>query len=173
MSQVVAVARAAGHHFSKPTCPEITLVAALGVEGDAHAGATVKHRSRVQRDATIPNLRQVHLIQAELLDELDLEPGVLGENVTTTGIDLFNQSAGTALRLGDGAVVELTGYRTPCVQIERYRKDLMSRVMGYDSGGAAVLRAGVMAVVRAGGTVRAGDAVHVEAPAVFVPMHRV
>jgi MOSC domain-containing protein YiiM len=173
VSRVIAVARDDGHHFSKPTRPEINLLAGIGVEGDAHAGATVKHRSRVRRDATTPNLRQVHLIQSELLEELGLEPGTLGENITTTGVELFDQSAGTLLRLGDTAVVELTGYRNPCVQIERFRPGLMTAVMGRDSDGVVVLRGGVMAVVRESGTVRAGDVVQVEAPAGFVPMHRV
>lgn len=172
MSVVVSVGRAAGHAFSKPTCDDIRLLAGIGVEGDAHAGATVKHRSRVAANPLEPNVRQVHLIQEELLRELDLEPGTLGENVTTSGIDLLALSAGARLHLGDEAVVQLTGLRTPCVQINRYRKGLMKAVsLKVDEG--AVLRGGAMAIVLSTGTVRPGDPVRVVSPEVFIPMQRV
>jgi hypothetical protein len=128
-STVVAVSRDARHHFSKSACAAIRLHAGLGVEGDAHYGATVQHRSRVARDPTQPNLRQVHLIQAELFDELraagfEVAPGQIGENVTTQGLDLLALPTGTRLLLGDDAVVELTGLRNPCVQLNRFRPGL-------------------------------------------------
>lgn len=170
MSVVVGVARSGEHAFSKPTCRDINLVAGLGVEGDAHAGATVQHRSRDGRE---PNLRQVHLVQAELLEELDLDPGAIGENVTVRGIDLLALSEGSLLHLGGDAVVQLTGLRTPCLQIDRFRKGLMREVMAQAADGSTVLRAGVMAVVVSSGTVRAGDLIQVSSPEVFVPMQRV
>lgn len=173
MSSVVSVGRSAEHAFSKPTCQDIRLLAGIGVEGDAHAGATVKHRSRVHDGANEPNLRQVHLIQEELLQELALDPGALGENVTTRGVDLLALSAGALVHLGEQAVVQLTGLRTPCVQIDRYRKGLMRAVAGRSEDGAVVLRAGVMAVVITQGTVRSGDLVQVTSPLEFVPMQRV
>jgi MOSC domain-containing protein YiiM len=167
--RVVAVCAAKVHHFSKPPLLSIRLLAGLGVEGDAHAGATVKHRSRVARDPTQPNLRQVHLIHAELFDELaaagfDVAPGQLGENVTTRGVDLLTLPAGTRLRLGDAAVVEVTGLRNPCVQLDRFRPGLMAAMLGRDAQGGLVRKAGVMSVVLSGGDVRAGDVVTVDLP---------
>ncbi|MGR7023447.1 MOSC domain-containing protein [Geodermatophilus sp. URMC 62] len=146
------------------------LVEGLGVAGDAHAGATVQHRSRVAADPTRPNLRQVHLIGAELLAELAglglaVGPGGLDENVLTTGVDLLALPRGTVLRLGDDAAVEVTGLRNPCAQIDRFRPGVLRAVVGRDAGGAVVRRAGVMAVVLRSGEVRAGDAVRVELPA--------
>jgi MOSC domain-containing protein YiiM len=170
MSTVVSVSRSAGHTFSKSSCEEIRVSAGLGVEGDAHAGVTVKHRSRVRRDPAQPNLRQVHLMHAELLDEIGVLPGELGENVTTRGVDLLALSTGTRLHLGAEVVVELTGLRNPCVQIEAHRDGLLAKVVGRDDAGEIVRRAGVMSVVLQGGTVRPGDSVRVVAPAAFVPL---
>jgi MOSC domain-containing protein YiiM len=168
---VLAVARNAEHGFSKRVEPGgIRLVAGLGVEGDAHSGATVKHRSRVARDPTQPNLRQVHLIQAELFGELygkgfAVLPGEMGENVTTRGLDLLALPAGTLLHLGgEGAVVEVTGLRNPCAQLDRFAPGLMAAVLDRDARGALVRKAGVMAAVRAGGVVRAGDAIRAVLP---------
>jgi MOSC domain-containing protein YiiM len=156
--------------MSKPTALSIRLVAGLGVDGDAHAGTTVKHRSRVRKDPTTPNLRQVHLIAAELHDELRaagfaLAPGEMGENVTTRGLDLLALPERTRLRLGADAVVELTGLRNPCVQLDRLRPGLMAATLERDAAGELVRKAGVMAVVLAGGDVCPGDAVTVELPA--------
>lgn len=167
---VTAVSRSDGHTFSKATQPAVRLVAGLGVEGDAHSGATVKHRSRVARDPGQPNLRQVHLMHGELHDELGaagftVGPGDLGENVTTRGIDLLALPAGTRLRLGAAAVVEVTGLRNPCVQLDRFQQGLTAAVLGRDDSGELVRKAGVMAVVLAGGEVRRGDAIAVELPA--------
>src|SRR3712207_6010824 len=132
---VTAVSCGATHGFSKPNRDSIRLLAGLGVEGDAHLGRTVKHRSRVAKDPSQPNLRQIHLIHAELHDELQaagfsVGAGQMGENVTTRGIDLLSLPAGTRLRIGRAALVEITGLRNPCVQISRFRKGLMKAVLG-------------------------------------------
>ncbi len=134
MGLVVAVSLRPGHHFSKTPSLGIRLLTGLGVAGDAHMGATVKHRSRVRKDPTQPNLRQVHLIHAELFDELRtkgfaVKPGELGENVTTSGIDLLALPAGTRLHLGESAVVEITGLRNPCVQIDDFQQGLMAATL--------------------------------------------
>ncbi|MGM1060241.1 MOSC domain-containing protein [Saccharothrix sp. Mg75] len=170
MGTVTAVSRSGGYTFTKPNRRSVTLVAGLGVEGDVHSGTTVKHRSRVRRDPTRPNLRQVHLMHAELHDELtglgfDVAAGQLGENVTTRGVDLLGLPTGTRLRLGPDAVVEVTGLRNPCPQIEAFREGLLKQVVFRDGNGGAVRRAGVMSVVLVGGEVRPGDAVEVELPA--------
>lgn len=170
MSLVVGVHRSSAHAFSKVSEPAIVLVEGHGVDGDVHAGSTVQHRSRIARDPSRPNLRQVHLMPLELLEELSVEPGVLGENVTTEGLDLLGMSVGTRLHLGAQAVVELTGLRNPCVQIEAYRPGLLRRVLGRAEDGSVVRRAGVMSVVVTGGTVRRGDPVRVEAPDRFLAL---
>lgn len=164
----LSVSASPGHSVSKPQRPSLRLLAGLGVEGDAHAGVTVRHRSRVAQDPTQPNLRQVHLIHAELLDELNaagfgLTPGELGENVTTHGLDLLGLPRGTRLRLG-GAVLEVTGLRNPCAQLDGLRPGLMAAVLGRDAAGNLVRKAGIMAVVLEGGEVRPGDVIEVELP---------
>jgi MOSC domain len=167
---IVAVSRSETHSFTKPNHDAVHLVAGLGVEGDAHSGTTVKHRSRLARQPLPPNLRQVHLIPAELLDELatsgfSVAPGELGENLTTRGLALLELPTGTRLHIGDDAVIELTGLRTPCVQIDRFQSGLLAKVVTRNEAGEIVRRAGVMSIVIAGGTVRTGDAVVVELPA--------
>lgn len=167
---VEAVSVSPAHTFSKPNQPSIRLVVGLGVEGDAHAGATVRHRSRVARDPSQPNLRQVHLIHAELHEELRargfaVTPGAMGENVTTRGIDLLGLPTGARLRLGETAVVEVTGLRSPCSQLNGLQVGLMEATLDRDADGNLVRKAGVMAVVLAGGEVRPGDAIVVELPA--------
>jgi MOSC domain-containing protein YiiM len=170
MSAVVtAVSRSATHTMSKPNEPVIKLLAGLGVEGDAHAGETVKHRSRVRRDPAQPNLRQVHLIHSELHDELrergfEVQPGQMGENVTTRGLDLLALPAGTRLSLGETAVIELTGLRNPCVQLDGLQDGLMAATLSLDEQGELVRKAGVMSVVVESGEIRPGDAVRVELP---------
>ncbi len=169
-AEVIGVAVSDTHAFSKAPATQITLVEGLGVAGDAHAGVTVKHRSRVVRDPTQPNLRQVHLIHAELFDELAglgfaVKAGDLGENITTHGVDLLGLSEGTLLRIGGRAVVRVTGLRNPCVQIDRFQKGLMAATLGRDADGALIRKAGVMGVVVTGGVVQAGDAIVVEPPA--------
>jgi MOSC domain-containing protein YiiM len=156
--------------MSKPTSERIRLLAGLGVEGDAHMGATVKHRSRVARDSSRPNLRQVHLLHVELHDELrasgfEIAPGAMGENITTRGVDLLALPAGTRLHLGVDAVVGITGLRNPCGQLDGLAPGLKRAVLGRDADGALVRKAGIMGVVVAGGIVVAGDAIEVELPA--------
>jgi len=166
---VAAVSRSEAHTMSKPVGESIRLVAGLGVDGDAHQGVTVKHRSRVRRDPTAPNLRQVHLIHAELHEELaaggfEVSPGQLGENVTTRGIDLLGLPAGARLHLGDTAVVEVTGLRNPCTQLDGIQQGLMAATLGRAENGGLVRKAGVMGIVIAGGEVRSGDGIRVELP---------
>ena len=168
--RVTSVAVSPRHTMTKPTAASIRLLAGLGVEGDAHLGVTVKHRSRVRRDPTAPNLRQVHLIHEELFDELreqgfELKPGLMGENVTTRGVDLLGLPRGTLLRLGESAVVEVTGLRNPCTQLDRLRPGLMAALIGRDAEGGMVRKAGVMGIVLDGGEIRPGDAIAVDLPA--------
>jgi MOSC domain-containing protein YiiM len=175
---VTAVSRSSTHTMSKRNAGAIRLLAGLGVEDDAHLGETVKHRSRVRRDPMQPNLRQVHLIHAELHDELraagfEVEPGQMGENVTTRGVDLLGLPAGTRLQLGKSAVLEVTGLRNPCVQLDRIQRGLMAATLGRDEAGNLVRKAGVMAVVVAGGEVRPGDDVRVHLPALARPLEPV
>ena len=167
--RVAAVSRSATHSLSKGNQEAIHLLAGLGVEGDAHAGTTVKHRSRVARDPHQPNLRQVHLIHAELHEELrragfDVVAGQMGENITTEGIDLLGLPTGTRLRLGDAAIVEITGLRNPCAQLDQIQPGLMAAVLDRDEQGNLIRKAGVMAVVVAGGPIRPGDPITVELP---------
>jgi MOSC domain-containing protein YiiM len=166
---VVAVARDRNHRFGKPTAEAITLCAGLGVEGDAHYGPTVQHRSRVRRDPSAPNLRQVHLIAAELLESLAgqgfaVSPGTAGENVTTRDIDLLGLATGTLLRLGEDALIAVTGLRNPCVQLDRFQPGLQRAVLDRDAAGNLIRKAGVMAVVLHDGVVRAGDPIEVAPP---------
>lgn len=168
--QIIAVHRDAVHRFTKTTVDEIVLIEGLGVEGDAHSGATVQHLSRIDRDPTQPNLRQVHLIHSELFDQVAADgfamaPGLIGENVTTRGVDLLALPQGTRLHLGTDAVIEITGLRNPCTQINGVEVGLMKRLVSVNDAGEVVRLAGVMSVVRAGGVVRAGDAIRVELPA--------
>lgn len=167
---VESLHRDTGHDFVKPPVDEVVLVAGIGVEGDAHAGATVQHVSRRRKDPDDPNLRQVHLVSAELHDELvadgfDIVHGCFGENLVTRGIDLGELPVGTTLSLGDDAIIVLTGFRDPCAQIDRHRAGLRAAV-AFDPGeGPMLFRDGVMAMVVRGGVVRAGDAIGVALPA--------
>jgi MOSC domain-containing protein YiiM len=167
---VVAVNRSRRHSVSKQPRDRIVLLAGLGVEGDAHLGATVQHRSRVRRDPTSPNLRQVHLIHGELHEEprsagVDVSPGEMGENMTARRLDLLGLPAGTHLRVGDTAVVEVTGLRNPCLQLDGVRPGLMAATLDRDGRGRLVRKAGVMGIVVAGGEVRPGDEIRIEVPA--------
>lgn len=166
---VVAVSLSPRHSFSKAPALSIRLLEGLGVDGDAHAGATVKHRSRVARDPTQPNLRQVHLISEERLQELsergfNVFPGAVGENITTRGLALLDLPEGTRLKLGETAVVEITGLRNPCRQLDGFQPGLMNAVLARDEQGGLILRAGIMGVVRASGDIRPGDAILVALP---------
>ena len=167
---VTAVSRSKSHSFSKTTEMSIRLLAGLGVDGDAHMGKTVKHRSRVRVDPTQPNLRQVHLIQSELFGELKrkgftVHPGEIGENITTSGLDLLALPTGAVLHIGDSAAVEITGLRNPCAQLDGFQQGLTAAVLDRDIAGNLIRKAGIMGVVRAGGDVRPGDPIRVELPA--------
>lgn len=168
--QVVAVSRDAEHRFSKPTTASIRLIEGWGVEGDAHAGTTVQHRSRVARDPSQPNLRQVHLIHAELLEELAeaghaVDAGQLGENITTRGVDLLGLPTGAILRISETAVVRVTGLRNPCRQIDGFEHGLLRELVARRPDGSIERRGGVLSVVVTGGTIRPGDGIVVEEPA--------
>ena len=176
---VIAVAKDAGHNFSKNLVPEITLVAGLGVEGDAHLGETVRHRSRVRADPTQPNLRQVHLIHSELFDEVAekgfaVAPADLGENITTKGIDLLGLPRHAILEIGENARLEVTGLRNPCAQIENFQKGLLAAVLDKGPNGELIRKSGIMTVVLKGGRVCAGDRIKVKLPdPPFLPLERV
>ena len=166
---VAAVSRSPMHTLTKPNHNGIRLLAGLGIEGDAHLGETVKHRSRVARDPSQPNLRQVHLIHAELHDELRaagfaVSAGQMGENITTRGVDLLGLPTGARLHLGDEAVVEVTGLRNPCIQLDQLQPGLMAATLRRDEFGNLIRKAGVMGIVLAGGEVRPGDPIRVELP---------
>lgn len=166
---VVAVACSPHHTFSKRAAGSTRLLAGLGVEGDAHAGSTVKHRSRVAADPTQPNLRQVHLVHAELFEELAgrgfaIAPGDIGENVTTRGIDLLALPAGTWLHLGATAIIEITGLRNPCRQLDAFQPGLMAAVLDRDPQGRLVRKAGIMGIVLAGGVVEVDDPIRIVLP---------
>ncbi|MEU1185290.1 MOSC domain-containing protein [Streptomyces sp. NPDC005820] len=166
---VSAVSSSGTYSFTKPNRDGITLVEGLGVEGDVHAGVTVKHRSRMAKDPTRPNLRQVHLIHEELFTDVreagfEVAAGQLGENVTTRGLDLLGLPVGARLRLGADAVVEVTGLRNPCAQIDAFRKGLLKQVVGRHADGRPAFRAGIMGVVLNGGVVRPGDPITLELP---------
>jgi MOSC domain-containing protein YiiM len=168
-AKVVAVSLSAAHTMKKENRPKIRLLAGLGVEGDTHSGVTVQHRSRVARDPSQPNLRQVHLIHTELHHELrqagfELANGQMGENITTQGIDLLGLPTGTRLYLGDEAVVEITGLRNPCTQLDGVQPGLMKAVLDRDEEGNLIRKAGVMAIVLTGGAVRPGDEIKIELP---------
>ena len=166
---VIAVSCSPRHTMRKPNQLMIRLIAGRGVEGDAHSGETVKHRSRLARTPEAPNLRQVHLIHAELHDELltrrlDVAPGEMGENITTRGIDLLSLPAGARLQLGDTAVIEVTGLRNPCRQLDDIRPGLMAATLARSPRGQLIRKAGVMSIVLAGGEIRPGDPIHIELP---------
>ncbi len=167
------------HSFSKHSCNEVTLVAGSGVEGDVHSGPTVKHRSRVAIDPNTPNLRQVHLIPLEILTNLanegfEIQPGDLGENITTVGINLHELPVGTLLRIGTESLLALTGLRNPCQQIEQFRTGLLKQCLPTDADGTPQRRAGVMAIVIHGGYVRVDDAIEISLPPLpHQPMQRI
>jgi MOSC domain-containing protein YiiM len=166
---VVAVSSNGTYSFSKPNRDSVRLLAGLGVEGDVHAGTTVKHRSRMAQDPTRPNLRQVHLVHEELFAEVgeqgfEVAPGELGENITTRGIDLLALPVGTLLHIGDDVVLTVTGLRNPCLQIDNFQDGLLKRVVGRDDAGNVIRKAGIMSVVKEGGEVRPGDTVKAELP---------
>ena len=168
-AKVIAVSLSTAHSLSKANQESIKLLAGLGVEGDAHAGETVKHRSRVAKDPSQPNLRQVHLIHAELHDELkakgfDIFPGQMGENITTEGIDLLGLPTNTKLYIGEKAAIQVTGLRNPCAQLDGFKKGLMAAVLDKDRQGNIIRKAGIMSIVLADGIVNTGDSINIQLP---------
>ncbi|MEL7224312.1 MAG: MOSC domain-containing protein [Cyanobacteria bacterium P01_D01_bin.36] len=168
-SIVVAVSRSTTHSFTKVNQDSIQLLTGLGVQGDSHMGKTVQHRSRVVADPSQPNLRQVHLIHAELHDELQaagfaVSAGQMGENITTRGINLLDLPTGTKLHVGNQAIIEVTGLRNPCAQLDKFQAGLMAAVLDRDESGKLIRKAGVMGIVAAGGEVRPGDLIQVKLP---------
>lgn len=176
---ILSVSKSDAHTFHKYNCDNIVLLKGLGVEGDAHMGETVKHRSRVAKDPTQPNLRQVHLIQAELLEELEgkgfeVAPGKMGENITTSGIDLLGLPRNTVLHIGPDARVQITGLRNPCLQIDAFQKGLLKAVLDKDEAGNLIRKAGIMGIVLEGGTVTVGNQIRVVfPPKPYLPLERV
>ena len=176
---VIAVAKDEGHNFSKRIVPEIEIINGLGVEGDAHLGKKVKHRSRVKVDPMQPNLRQVHLIHSELFAEVaekgfSVNPADLGENITTEGVDLLSLPRHAVLEIGEDVRLEVTGLRNPCAQIDNFQKGLLAAVLDKGPNGEVVRKSGIMTVVLSGGRVRAGDAINVKLPdPPFLPLERV
>lgn len=170
MARVTAVSSNGTYSFSKPNRPSVMLLAGLGVEGDVHAGETIKHQFRMTYEPDLPNLRQVHLIHEELFGELAAKgfavaAGALGENITTRGVDLLGLPTGALLHLGEEAVVEVTGLRNPCAKINGFQQGLLQEVFELDAAtGEFVFKSGIMGVVRHGGTVRPGDVIEVELP---------
>ncbi len=167
--KVVSVSRSGEHKFSKEVCEEIVLIKDFGVDGDAHAGVTVKHRSRVAVDPAQPNLRQVHLIHSELFNELEekgfsVSPGDLGENILMEGIDLLALPRNSLLRIGNSAVVKVTGLRNPCEQINDFQKGLLAAVACKDEEGNLIRKTGIMSVVLRSGSVFPGDRIKIELP---------
>jgi len=169
MAEVIALSKSPKHSFNKYNCQEITLLENPGVEGDAHMGTTVKHRSRVAKDPSQPNLRQVHLIHSELFDELrnkgfDVSPGQMGENITTKGIDLLSLPKDTILKVGQNAQIKITGLRNPCTQINSIKEGLMNAVLDKDPDGKLIRRAGIMGIILCEGIVRKGVQIEIELP---------
>ena len=179
IGKVIAVAKDESHSFSKHLVSEIEIIAGLGVDGDAHKGVTVKHRSRVKADPKQPNLRQVHLIHSELFDEVaklghQVNPADLGENIMTEGIDLLGLPRGSLLKIGDDVILEVTGLRNPCAQIDNFQKGLLSAVLDKGPNGELIRKSGIMTVALRDGWVRPGDIIDVELPdPPFLPLERV
>lgn len=167
--KVTALSKSETHTFSKYSCEKLILLEGLGVEGDAHMGTTVKHRSRVAQNPDQPNLRQVHLIHSELFDELcgkgfDVSPGQIGENITTQGVDLLSLPKNTILKIGPDAAIQVTGLRNPCHQLNGIKQGLLDAVLDRDEENNLIRKAGIMAIVLKGGAVNVGDEIVVELP---------
>lgn len=169
LATVLSLSKSEEHNFSKSVCSTITLIKGEGVEGDAHRGVTVKHRSRVKVDPTQPNLRQVHLIHDELIKELqvkgfNVQASTMGENITTEGIDLLSLPREAELKIGQDAVIKITGLRSPCKQLDSFQKGLTSAVLDKDDEGNLIRKAGIMGVVLVGGNISVGDAIKISFP---------
>jgi len=168
-SKVHALSISEQHTFSKNLVNEVVVIAGIGIKGDAHAGVTVKHRSRVAKDPTQPNLRQIHLIHLELLSDLKtkgyiVKPGDLGENITTTGISLLDLPKDTILTIGENVEIQITGLRNPCHQIDKFQKGLLKEVVGKNDAGEIVRMAGIMGIVLKGGIIKVNDTIQIAYP---------
>ncbi len=166
---VIAVCSRDAHLFSKENREEIELIKNFGINGDAHAGMYVKHRSRVKKNPKQLNLRQVHLIPIELLNEMkqhryDLHPGDLGENITTSGIDLINLPLNSQINIGEEVVLEVKGLRDPCKQIEAFKEGLLKKMITKDADGNLIRKTGIMTIVLGGGIVKPNDKIEVVLP---------
>ena len=173
-ARVLALSLSPTHTFSKSPQQRLKLVAEHGVEGDAHFGVTVKHRSRVAKNPDAPNLRQVHLIHQEMLDRvassgLDLKPGDIGENILTAGVDLLALSRGARLQMGS-AEVEVTGLRNPCLQLDNFKPGLRRAFLQKRANGEIIRLAGVMAIVAKTGEVSLDDLSKVTSPTTHTPL---
>lgn len=169
MANVLSLSKSTGHTFSKAICDSIRLIENEGVEGDAHRGQKVRHRSRVKENPQQPNLRQVHLIHNELIEELraggfNVNPGTMGENITTVGLDLLSLPRNTLLRFPDGAEIVITGLRNPCAQLDNYQQGLTKAVLDKDSSGNLIRKAGVMGIVKTGGIISKNDEIEIILP---------
>ncbi len=170
LQTIIALSKSPFHTFTKTPEHSVRLLEGLGVDGDTHSGKTDQHRSHAARNPNAPNLRQVHLIHSELHDELrekgfKVGPGQMGENITTRGVDLLSLPAGTRLHLGKHAIVELTGLRNPCKQLNTIQDKLMQATIEKKADGTILRKSGVMSIVIAGGDVFLNDAIRVELPA--------
>lgn len=168
VAKVIALSKSASHTLKKENYNSLELLKGLGVNGDAHMGKNVKHRSRVARNPYQLNLRQVHLIHGELLEELKTNgyhiiPGQMGENITTSGIDLLSLPKDTILKIGVSSI-QITGLRNPCYQLDGIQPGLMKAVLDKDADGNLIRKAGVMAIVLEGGTIETGDEISIEYP---------
>jgi len=168
--KVHSLSSSAQHSFSKHTTHQVEVIKGIGIKGDAHAGVKVKHRSRVAKDPNQPNLRQIHLIHLELLKELvakgyTVNPGDLGENITTEGISILNLPKDTILKIGENVAIQITGLRNPCHQIDKFQKGLLKEVVGKNDAGDIIRMAGIMAIVLEGGMIKVNDEILVELPA--------
>jgi len=177
--KVIALSKSDNHTMQKFNTPQIRLLKGLGVEGDAHLGVTVKHRSRVAKDPTQPNLRQVHLIHHELHQELaqkgyEITPGQMGENITTQGIDLLSLPKNTVLKIGNSATIQITGLRNPCHQLDGIQKGLMKAVLDRDHAGKLIRKAGIMGIVLTDGVIKIEDSIEIHLPpSPHLPLERV
>ena len=169
IGHVIALHRSAVHNFSKQPETSLNLLQGLGIEGDAHMGATVKHRSRVAANPNQPNLRQVHLLHAEMIDEIrgkgfDIKSGDVGENITTHGIDLINLPRHTRLHIGSSVILSVTGLRNPCAQLDNFQSGLTQAFLGKTADGKLIRKAGIMAIVLESGAIHQGDEIRLELP---------
>ncbi|BDS12158.1 MOSC domain-containing protein [Aureispira anguillae] len=179
LGKVVALSKRASHQISKINHTQLKLLEGIGVEGDVHAGKTVKHRSRVAIDPNQPNLRQVHLIHSELFEELlskgfQISAGQMGENITTQGIKLLELPKDTLLYIGEQAIVKITGLRNPCHQLNGLQEGLLKAVLDKDEQGNLIRKAGIMGIVLRGGSIALDDVIRIELPPLpFLPLERV